>query len=280
MEIEKLYQFIWAKKPCQIHNSYIRPIDRKSEWTFYDPFELLVNENEKILYLKFAALTTHEDILQFISEYGFLGTHNKFNKRFNVFHTEKGEHLYELVEDIEREVRRMLLLVRVWEGLTLDNKNVDELENDLKELELLLINQDPNFTRSFFGEGESANSSLEWIYPFNVAARAISMEVNRQLAGISNGIEWSWGGNRFYSKYIPDTLLTALYVMFQQDLIRGAKIKKCKNITCKEYFKIYGKDDRKIYCNKTCASQQMQREYRRRKKVEKEENKHAQEKRK
>lgn len=262
MNTENNYEFHWAKKPCMIYDASIISIDDE-DWIFYEPLNHYGNDNEKSMYLRFATLTNNEEIEQFISEFGFLGLNKTFDYDRIFIH---GGDIEEPIKDIEREVRKMRLLIDIREGLTPDNENVEKLENNIKELELIRFNEDKEFNGYFFGERKNANPYLECIYIFRVAARAIGMEVNRQLVGVTPNIEYSWETKYFISKFTPYNLLNAMYVMFQQDLVQGKTIRKCRNETCRDYFELYGQDDRKIYCNRTCASQQVQREYRRRKK--------------
>lgn len=263
MEDER--RFIWGRKPCIIeYGTHIAPINIEDDWDYYEPLNLNKGENEKSLYLRFASLKTDEEIVQFVSKYGFLGfgsTGYAIRSKQKCY-LKKSLGISESIEEIRIEAQRMLALVKIWEGI--NQLNEDNVVSAVKDLEKIRMDEDDFFEGYFIFPKKNENPYLEWIYPYRIATRTISVEVNSKLSGLSLKIEWSWEDNRFISHLLPDNLFTALYVMFQEDLTRGVKLRKCKNETCKEYFPIYGNDERKIYCDTICKAQQVQREYRRR----------------
>ena len=48
--------------------------------------------------------------------------------------------------------------------------------------------------------------------------------------------------------------LSAIYFEYYLALCEKTIFRKCKNKTCKKYFEIFGRDERKIYCDHTCAN--------------------------
>jgi len=65
------------------------------------------------------------------------------------------------------------------------------------------------------------------------------------------------------------TLLSAMYMELFLYFSLNEKVRRCKNKTCSDYFKIIGNDTRKIYCCEACAKLEAKRMQRAREKARK-----------
>lgn len=179
----------------------------------------------------------------------------------------------EKIEDIKREILAMRCLVLMWIGL--NTRSRDMVLDQLKHLYLLDYTNPDRTNIKITPEElvaetmESFNDTMD-AYVFYHGSRLLSRLVNKHLKGVSpmlsnyNNILDCTNFTEFWD---TPHLLSAMYVMFYMDLTRGVTLRKCQNQTCRQFFTVYGNDERKIYCSESCANAQKQREYRRRKKA-------------
>ncbi len=98
-----------------------------------------------------------------------------------------------------------------------------------------------------------------------IANQIISQELNQYISDVCPVIKHD--GKNFYGTWNVNSLLELIYLelflLFSQD----AKLKKCLNPTCPEYFIIYGSDTRKKYCSNRCSQLMAKRNQREREKI-------------
>ena len=163
----------------------------------------------------------------------------------------------EKLEDIKQEIFVMRVLVLLWQALRANNR-----EGVLSQLENFYLLDHPNL------DGMSSFYDLENTVLWYKAAELLSRQVNRKLSGVTPFLSnmFNEESRSFAGLWYSPHLLSAMYVMFYTDLTQGVILRKCQNKTCKEFFSVYGGDERKIYCSDRCAKAHAQREYRLRKK--------------
>lgn len=164
----------------------------------------------------------------------------------------------ESLGDIKQEILVMRALVLLWQALRAKHR-----EDVLTQLENLYLLDHDDDTVDPMSRFKDLADTVLWYK----AADSLSRWVNQRLSGVTPSL-----GNMFAEScsftglwYSPH-LLSAMYVMFFMDLTQGVILRKCQNKTCKEFFSVYGGDERKIYCSDRCAKAHAQREYRRRQK--------------
>ena len=169
----------------------------------------------------------------------------------------------EKLEDIKQEIITMRCLVLLWQALKANNR--EGILGQMENLYSLRHESDEQIVANMNSLREFNDSVVRYL-----VAKLLSQCVNEKLQGVNPLLSSSLNDERcFTSSWYAPHLLSAMYVMFYMDLTRGIILRKCHNQTCKGFFSIYGNDERKIYCNESCASSQKQREYRRRKKEQK-----------
>jgi len=185
----------------------------------------------------------------------------------------------ESLEDIKQEVVIMRSLVLLWQEIRAKNRDgiltqVEDLRRmaDLYRIELVDRRIVAALNAALVGKPstESINydeqSDDQILY---LASSILSNWINKKLDGVKPVISPMLNFSLQGSWNAPH-LLSAMYVMLYMDLTRGVALRKCRNKPCKDFFAVYGNDDRKIYCSESCASAQKQREYRQNKKDKKE----------
>jgi len=175
----------------------------------------------------------------------------------------------ENLEDIKQEIVIMRTLVLLWQEIRAKRR-----ENTLTQMENLCRIDYKSRTISMPIEEYVATiinyEGLNDDFVFLEATETLSRWINKKLDGVRPVLSSSITSDySFQGLWKAPHLLSSMYVMFYMDLTRGVILRKCQNKTCKDFFAIYGNDERKIYCNEGCASAQKQREYRQRKKEQK-----------
>ena len=163
----------------------------------------------------------------------------------------------EKIEDIKQEILIMRCLVLLWQGIK--SKNTAEVIDQILNLSKI------GFFPHKLDLGTSEDDAI-----LVAASVALSHCINAKLVEVRPTISSTLSTTGcFQGLWQTSNLLSAMYVMLYMDLTRGVTLRKCQNQPCKEFFSIYGNDDRKIYCCESCSSSQKQRDYRRRKKEQK-----------
>lgn len=184
----------------------------------------------------------------------------------------------ESLEDIRQEIVIMRSLVLLWQEIRAKNREgilaqVEDLRRMADLYGIVLIDRRIvaalNTTLVGKPSAESNNydeqSDDQILY---LASSILSNWINKKLDGVKPVISPMLNFSLQGSWNAPH-LLSAMYVMLYMDLTRGVALRKCRNKPCKDFFAVYGNDDRKIYCSESCASAQKQREYRQNKKIKK-----------
>jgi len=249
----------------------------------YNPFD------HERLYLEFLSLDENNPnlIVDFIRSYGFLGVSQCGAK----------EPYEESLVDIAHQIARMKSITSLRNAI--ETEDLTQITNACDNfivrnntspgspatyhLDALHDNALPPFSNEPLSEGDYQKETyldpcvsglcpeespllIQWIM---LAKAMIANEMNKELKNITPVLDWRGEKDKFVGSWTSIRLLSAMYAMFYMDLIQGSKIRKCRNETCSKYFVVYGDDDRKAYCNHSCASTQSQREYRRREKEKK-----------
>lgn len=269
------FQMLWPVRPCKIENDKISWI----EWldgeyvpvTLYNPFKLHNQENEQCLYLRFAGINENklEEILEFTSKFGLLGINSNLE---SLLIYERDEDKKEDVGVIRKEIARIRSIVLLRQEMSHNMPDKSKLIANINMLNDILIKDTrksyksiPFYTYPNRSIKNSINSQKTEDL-LSIAKEIISEEITRQIANVVPLLKLSVLKDKFIGSWKVPNLLSAMYIMLYTDLIENKMLRKCRNETCGNFFKIYGNDDRKIYCNNSCARLQAQREYRRRKK--------------
>lgn len=290
----KAFKMEWARYQYKIEdNSKIVRLPNEPA-VIYDLYDFYVQDNSS-LYLKFAAINinNHEDILDFINKYGFLGLNIrdrferaetlleqltiKFTKQFfgdtqlnNVEELKSiskeafsymwdddvlsYESLYEeSLKSISDEITKFNNLL-----ILIDQKDTTEKE----ELYQLLFNASDDYSRYFF-EIDKNEYTLDKLKVD--ANQCIRDTINKELGQVSPIL--SFDDSKFDTIWNTRTLISALYTMLYLNLVQGKKLRKCKNITCNEFFNVTNDNTVKKFCDSSCARANAARDYRRREKI-------------
>lgn len=283
-------KMLLPKYKCKIDGKRIIRVNYKP-MEYYNPFDFYGLDNEQSLYLKFASidLNNDENILNFINTYGFLG----FNKR-GKFHTlssgiilleeivnnedfdftsesritpikdflkilsneaKTGLEGIEAIDAISNEVIKMRNILNLSEKLQSDN---------VKEVYDALINVDCGYSDLL--PDEKMKDNIDFVK--FVSTHIIKNLVNKEITSVKPLLDVDGSPSSkslFKGIWEADTLLSAMYIMLYMDLLHGKTSRKCKNITCSQWFPVYGIDKRKIFCTANCAQAHASREYRKRK---------------
>ncbi len=249
---ETLY---WNKSACTIKGHKITALPENKEASIsYSPFEYYDNPNEKNLYLQFASVNEkkHSEIINFIRKFGFLGLNRKYmiNGTFKELYPYE-ESLIQFIDEIHI-MRGLLIMLEFLKKRDIKILNRIEIESSL----------------SFFPLYDSYRKEfLETEDLFFGIKMEVIETVNSKLFDVSPSLFLDVDG--FKEKWNCKTLLNSMYVMLYRDILQGRIIRKCENLTCNNYFIIYGNDTRTRFCCITCQNQQRQRVYRERKRSEK-----------
>lgn len=200
--------------------------------------------------------------------------HNKHDNYMDWFIEALNCTAEESVEEFIKELKRMRVIVSMREAIATNNIEYLKFGIDfLDEMNWQEAEGEPwrSYSSEYKSILETNEDQADDIRFLTLCANiSIKREVNKQLLNVNPVINFDGyfeDEQQFHGTWKANNLLSAMYVMLYMDLIGGKGIKKCQNKTCPEWFVVYGNDDRKIYCDNTCARQQAQREYRKRKKV-------------
>jgi hypothetical protein len=290
---------------CKIENDKVIPAykGRDNHWSVYNPFD-----EAQPIYLKFAALKNDNDIIAFISQYGFIFCNwTDHTIGFTKFLNDELKYTYagEDLNSIKREITKLRLLIKLKslfdeykdevKQLVLKNditatdkiKRVFEIQkiykpvdrSKLKETisEIYKINGrtlKQDFPEKYSNPNIQHEVTLD---PVVIAENLIPIEINRTLMKATPSLYYSMFNQRFEERLNCTNLLTAMYMQFYQMLISGRRLKQCANEKCLRYFEISSNDDKSKYCKdlKTssgqscCAHAQMQRQNRKNNKEKK-----------
>jgi ribosomal protein L37AE/L43A len=101
----------------------------------------------------------------------------------------------------------------------------------------------------------------------------LASEVSAKLQDVSPILSDQCDGTNFSTEWVARSILSAMYAMFYMDMLKGVAVRECRNPTCRECFTVNLNDKRearKIYCSHSCVAAVTQREYRKKKRAEKE----------
>lgn len=262
----------WRLCHCKIENDEIVEVEGfPSE--MYNPFDFYDSSEKDVLYRRFISINESNDneILDFIKSFGFLGINIKSNANFVEDSHNLAEASFdnsclpfrEKLDDIRNEIKLMKLILTVWDSLSF--KDVDMIHQHTLTLYNFGIDE------SQWEYVDEASKSYEHALVF--AKYTISNVVNKYISGVCPFL--AHNGRRelmknptlaFKGHWKAPDLLSAMYCMIYMDFVEGKMIRKCRNETCRDWFEIYGNDDRKIYCSPRCANTQAKRDTRRAKK--------------
>lgn len=281
----------------------------------YDPFDNYNNQDfgdlSNRLYLHFASINQSkpEDILAFISDYGFLGIRDYEQLAVRgstpISKSSESDFQTENLDDIAFQIARMRYLINLAHRTS--KATVDDLyllilnaymfnDNDafrlgedligltssLEESNLLLKNNylfirlDNNYKGvcdiTYFKElyREFFGEDLHVLK--QVADSIILRILNKEIMNLIPFIAPSPSKDKqFYPKWQTSTLLSALYAMFYFDLTANKLIRKCANSGCNNYFDPSQRRFDTKYCEDACGKAVASRKYRAEVKAKREE---------
>lgn len=301
-----IYSYIY-KKSCKINNGKITslPEAKGDSWQIYDP--LNYDDNSKPIFFKFAALKTDEDIVNFVSKYGFLYREcYDYTKGFNARLIDVRP--FEIIEENLNEFKKEILIMRsIIELKGYFDDNSKELNKVIKESGIKINQGDynPEITKLYDTlDYSKLDNTIDFLYsingrsieedfpekyldmnkktkfrphPRNLAPDLICIEITRKLKNTQQVIAYATSAGTFVENINCPNLITAMYMQLYQSLVTGKKFRKCANETCPEWFEITSNDDKSKYCKNynsdgqsICASQQESRKNRKQIKTAKE----------
>lgn len=202
----------------------------------------------------------------FADENIYDGELDEIRQAFNELVYDNGLVLTERIDEFIGELVLMRLLVRANAAI-----NKGDIEA-IKEISADLLNA---VKRNAYLDGLDILSELDTslLEPSpsgfsDILSFWIKIYSSRHLKRAYPTLESSKGSktHRQVVGYKCSDLLAAMYIMFMLDATRGLTHRLCANEPCKQPF--MPQDDRQIYCSEPCARAQVQREYRRRKKLD------------
>ena len=259
----------WFRTRYYIENGRILPIPGAAG-EYYNPFDHYDNENDGILeeslHIQFANwnFSSDRNIEEFCNTWGLLGLglrdpiapgevvitpEREYYANSSSDSNKPWHYLAEPIREFIRTASEFKWIVSAGNALKENNKKaLEELLNHCPGFALpwsmtIPVERDPSLWM-----GTMINNHLERIHP------KILWVTDK--TGFHSTIQW-----QFYS------LLDALYMMLALDYQKGRFIRVCNSTTCDTVF-VTDRED-KIYCSRECAQRQANRDYRERKRLEK-----------
>ena len=301
----QVYNATWCTSPCEIKDG-IKIVRIATEPTkLYNPFYYYKKDSFSSLYLQFASIDTlnSESILNFINKFGFLGL--DIRKRIVMIEKELGLLSIDLLkyisgtgsilEDNEKLISISKNAFKLTVGSdyslshqSINQENLDDISYEIEKLKNILIliqkkdtatteelyklifNASDDYERYFFEEhlnGFKNNTDTLRLHINNLIMDTINKEIDyvSPMLTLNPSVD-----SKFQPRWNTKTLISVMYTMLYLDLVQGVTIKECQNITCGNFFEVYGHNDRKIYCDDNCAKSNASRQYRKREKKKKE----------
>lgn len=270
---------------CYITNGVIKPYPFSSDNLMlgYNPFNES-NYTNRPLYILFSEIKTEDDIVDFISQYGFLGLHFESLKNKNWLEYLKSvskssdflQNYSESVEEFMNEVHTMSALLELIKSFNDVSKEMDLISSSIKD-KLLRSNELSRLMNS-----EVLKDSINNVYRYNgrsletdfgndtmppriIAADLISLEIERRLETVLLKPVYSISEKAFIESRTVINLITAMYLMLYEDLVSHKRFALCENRTCNRWFIIDTRHAKKFCCSR-CEVAEKQRRYRKNKK--------------